>query len=1431
MGSPVSIHRDFFKKAVPVWLAKADPARVASLQTSRIVLPDWAKTLSEAEQADLRRAISASWSAQTAVDKMFAELQDAYAFGEPRLRQKIIEMYGVDVDVKETFVKLYRGGVGKTLSLLDAALQNFSASDKFRDSNYMGRPSADGRYEIKPIDQNMSIRQFTQLCRTLDLGKQYQDYLNEYMNVSDPFSVRVVKLRVIESHRCAFKAALELARLRDHISPDAYRVANGLYNGHKNLFLDGAPVRFYNLQIMDSRLFGIVLIAPDLQAPASGNRRVIAYVPHDPEHPLKEYPSSLEFLNDLTRKLRDTSAPTGGKPSYQQFFSRFVAHRQRGHFFANLRQRLNKVIWHPYEPGSNVPSWRETPVESPRLHFGVLAFGDDNIQRFRGDLWEYLYEQQLNKVFSDARELLISTADADDEAYWHWIDDLENILSEVFQAALMVVTPFVPFLGEVMLAYTVYQLTSEVVEGVVDLSEGQYAEAGEHLIGVVQNLAQVAAFGAAFAGAKLVLSPLIESAVPVTLSSGKERLWTRNLEPYQHDLSLPAESKPDERGLHQYQGKAVLRLDDLHYQLKGDPQKNQLRLVHPQRPDAYQPLVHHNGRGAFVIEGERPSQWNEQTLMARLGPEVDGLQDAGPAIRTISDSPISAMRRMYANNEPPLPLLSDTLTRMHIDRSLQSFCEQIASSRPEEYLQADIPTQLQLLDGLWPSERRVQVLAADGRTVLGELGSSSAPRERVYADQLLNQDLLQTLLAHLSEDQIEQLIVRELGASTLTPQANAQTLRTELAQRAVYKRGHLFERRYAAHERQWGASIQWVRDQVPGLPGAVAQELLAIASPVELQAVASGRLPARLEGLARFALEEVRVTRAYEGIYLASVESFDTDRLVLHSVENLPGWPKDLLIQVRRYGAEGQLLDSIGPQEARLQRTIVLGADGGFEVSDEQGVVLGERNDFHGAILLALPDVDLMTLGFARNQMQGFKQAVRGHLLAREKLPQVLGRYPETAPPPYDPRLLRLRGGAPGDVRPLSDAEMLNISGDHLLFYAYGNAQIPPAIEANYRQAISLVHERFGIDGLNNLETAYVEGVTDTLDMVILRQSIESLPELRGLLAPEKFSELLDNLLRRPTIPLAAEQRALAQTGRYLQATGRLAEYQALLDSVREGESPADVKANLADYAELLGQDPVPPTPIIEVDSQTMANLRLAQRTIERSRELLPLSGNQKPSIWEKGGSAIAKLKNLRKIDLATGLPTANLTIAEAARGAIEIKGGNCSENSKVTFSILASQPRDSAIHIVKAPRYDHQFVVIGDLKGPKEQLVVADSWPEFPAAHLASECYFKYDIENPVISLPPGPAIAEYSFIDDAAPGPAVLPPRGTDDSTLRSIKVPKLHLKGAYAQWTSLEELGSTYAEPQGQAVSFQRHDAAVIERRIDAYGQYLTALNPEK
>jgi hypothetical protein len=238
-----------------------------------------------------------------------------------------------------------------------------------------------------------------------------------------------------------------------------------------------------------------------------------------------------------------------------------------------------------------------------------------------------------------------------------------------------------------------------------------------------------------------------------------------------------------------------------------------------------------------------------------------------------------------------------------------------------------------------------------------------------------------------------------------------------------------------------------------------------------------------------------------------------------------------------------------------------------------------------------------------------------------------------------------------------------------------------------------------------------------------------------------------------------------------------------------------------------------------------MENLKMAQRAICRTKELIPLSGNQLPSMWEKGGSAIAKIKGLRELNLEEGGFTAKLTIAEAARKAIEIKGGNCSENSKVTFSILASQPRTSSIHIVKASDFDHQYVVIGDLANPGT-LVVADSWPEFPAAHLASKGYFEFEMP-PVETLAPGPAVSEYNFINEAPPGPATLPVV-SETNTFRQIKMNKLYTSGAYAQWTSLKELGQTYRVEDGTPVSFERLPASVIENRVEAYRNYLKAFD---
>lgn len=65
-----------------------------------------------------------------------------------------------------------------------------------------------------------------------------------------------------------------------------------MLDDRRNLRWDGQPVSYYNLAMMDAALIGIVLITPDASR-ANKPVPVIAYVPHDPQHPLKQYPSAL----------------------------------------------------------------------------------------------------------------------------------------------------------------------------------------------------------------------------------------------------------------------------------------------------------------------------------------------------------------------------------------------------------------------------------------------------------------------------------------------------------------------------------------------------------------------------------------------------------------------------------------------------------------------------------------------------------------------------------------------------------------------------------------------------------------------------------------------------------------------------------------------------------------------------------------------------------------------------------------------------------------------------------------------------------------------------------------------------------------------------------------------------------------------------------
>ncbi|WP_223444132.1 MULTISPECIES: dermonecrotic toxin domain-containing protein [Pseudomonas] len=673
-----SIHFERVEQAIPYWLKETSIARVNELKADRVILPDPLREATRALQQRLKNDIKLSWTAQNQVDRALSELQDVYAFARPILQQALKDRFGVDDDVEQTWLRLYApvktswwvhdfsgGTTSRTVSLLDAALHNFSLDESFhQDSEFITRPDARGHFLVKHLKHKLSIDQFKSLCRELNIGARYQQHLNEFLLSTNRVASNYLRYIVIRSQKSALNVAAQMALMKKDIDQEAYDVVQGMLDDRSKMQWRGQPVGYYNLSMMDTRLVGIVLIAPDVFT-ATSTVPVMAYVPHDPEHPLKLYPSTLDFMAELTRQLRDGSS----SKSYQQYFSQFVPHQQRGHFFAGLNDRLSTIKWQPAPPGSNLPSWRETPVANPDLKFGLSSVKTDRETVFKNDLWGYYYRQKLNKILNDGREIAISTEYADRMARWAWWDNLEKMLSDILNVALLVVTPFVPGLGELMLAYTAWQLTDEVVEGIVDLAEGHFAEAAEQTISVLESVVQLGAFAAGGAignVARAKLSPFFENLKPVQLANGETRLWNPDLSPYQRaDMVLPADARPDRQGIHQHRGRRILRLNNQHFEVLDDPVTGQQRIRHPQRFDAYAPTLRHNGQGAWVCETENPREWEGTALMRRLGHTTDAFSDTQlERIRQISGTEEAALRRMHIEHAPPPPLLTDTLQRL-----------------------------------------------------------------------------------------------------------------------------------------------------------------------------------------------------------------------------------------------------------------------------------------------------------------------------------------------------------------------------------------------------------------------------------------------------------------------------------------------------------------------------------------------------------------------------------------------------------------------------------------------------------------------------------------------------------------------------------------------------------------------------------------------
>ncbi|MFC6335743.1 NEL-type E3 ubiquitin ligase domain-containing protein [Pseudomonas karstica] len=985
-------HYALIQQVAPQWLTSTAVPRIHALHAAGLNKAPWYDSADTSGHQALKAANAEGWRTQNAVDQKLSDLQDAYAFAEPLLKNAILDKYDLDLDVKTTFLHLYipkklpwyavdfsNGVTSRIVSLLDAALHNFADSETFeKDSSYISKPDYRGHSIILHHNHKMPIEAFKSLCRELDLGTLYQQHLNNYLLPDNVVATTVLQTQVIASQKAALKAAAHMARLKTD--------AQGYYDlsdsGHRALMriLDGDPGRlqFYQISLLEAPLTGVLLIAADLEKTTRVSR-LIAYIPHDPESPVKEYASPQDFMRDLIRKLQTNavlqSSQQVPKQTYRQFFSQFVGHDKRGYFFAGLEQRLCKVKWRKKDPLDPGPTWLEVAVDNPDLKMSA--------QKIHGDLWKQRYQASLNKILNDARTIAVPTADADSNTRWAWWANFTKILSDILNIALMVAAPFVPGLGELMLAYTAYQLASDLIEGIVDLTQGQFEEAAEHIVGVVTDVVQLLAMVGGGVLANQVIfkaSPFVNGMRAVTVND-KPRLWSPDLSPYvDRNLRLPEGSKPDELGLHAHEQKKVLPLEDQHYVLNHDAQSDTYRIKHPTRPQAYSPVVEHNGKGAWVHEGEDPWSWQDDKLRSRLGHSTQGLtpeqvEQAG----ILSGTRPNALRKMYIDLEPPPPLLADSLKRQQLYDKATSLSEKIRAGQPADesfHWSAQLSSEFEN----WPSDKAIQVFdnveLAGPPLTYGAQDADAAHSLKISQQDLDNGKLPEQLTTFLTEPELQALLPEPLPP---TQAARTSALRAQLADELAGQKTAIFNHLYSTSEVLDSAPAKLLKKHFPQLPAELVEKLMLRTSPGEVAIMANEqRIPLRLKNLATALENETIASHAFEGFYNDDLITADTERMALNLLRQQTDTFNDLSISVHDHSPSGKLRCQAGPTDAGTQKILLRKTNGRYAIHDPTSKAPATQYDFFEALLRVVPQT---SEGYVPGQGRAFKLWLKDQLV------------------------------------------------------------------------------------------------------------------------------------------------------------------------------------------------------------------------------------------------------------------------------------------------------------------------------------------------------------------------------------------------------------------------------------------------------------------
>jgi hypothetical protein len=934
--------------------------------------PSWLLESSSELRNELYRSLKASYQTRRDALEDLKAFKSPEAFCTPLLAKAMSDKLGEPFEVEGVVFQHVRStssllGLRKKLvlpidrHLLMAACENFEAPEtqagNYHDDSLIYVPE---RISGRP-NKVLSIKphEFAQLCRTLDLGKQYQAHVKTLFG--DGTQKGSLQDKYLALAKDQFEVARHIALMNKHISVNVHQMLKSVAATRSTLTLGN-----YTLGLQRMEIFGVKINGPMFIGPVSertdDDYRCVIYMPDDPLHPLKEYVSFTRFEVELSNRLKTTG--------FRNYFLRFIALKDRDKFMKSLELQL-----------LNPP---KSPFPSSSLYTQISGF--DLPAEVKADLFKAMFRQRAAQVVADSRLLVVPTDDEDEKTRLARLEAYETIGVNI---ALFFVS-FVPVVGEVMFAVAGFQLLQGIYEGFDSWARGEQEQATDHFFDTLENLILLAAVsaGAAAVGKAykaVSASDFVQALRAVDVSSGSMRLWKSDLAAYRRLMPTLTNVRLNEQGLLLRQGNRYLSMGSNSLVVRPKPDTGLWEVEPATSTDRYFPVLETNGAGAWRHASELPQDWNLLTLFRRLGYRKEALSDPEVLqILALIGVDETALRQLFIDRRKPMASLIDTARRFRADADTRLFIEQMNSPTSAPYADADLQLFILTSQAKWPREVAVSITDI----VAGEVsryGRASATRTiQIRDESLRNGQYLSQLLAKLGAQERSLLLDSNTADTATWPTlattliaANAQRLRLSLYDRLV--------RRVDVAKLELAAPL---RKTYPELPGCVADELVEHADVSEWEELKTDRVPLRLAEEARRYAQVLRMNRAYEGLYLDAASDRGTYLLVLDALENLPGWPNDVSVQIMEWAVNSEGKPGIGPEDASHKILIQAYADR-YDVTDDQDKVLythanRTREHFFQALWEGLPAHARKGLGVeAQDAGVGLRQKITDLALQR----------------------------------------------------------------------------------------------------------------------------------------------------------------------------------------------------------------------------------------------------------------------------------------------------------------------------------------------------------------------------------------------------------------------------------------------------------------